>query len=429
MSLDAAALRADFPIFANWDGRRPLVYLDNAATTQKPVAVLDAERAYYEHSNANVHRSVHTLGERATELYESARERVARFLGAGAGAEVVFVRNATEGLNLVAEAYAGTRLGPGDEVVVSVLNHHSNLVPWQQVAARTGATLRVLPVTPGLELDMDAAARTIGPRTRIVALTHKSNVTGTIIDAIALGRLAHGHGAVLVLDAAQSVPHLPVDVGALECDFLACSAHKMCGPMGVGVLWGRRALLDEMPPFMTGGEMVREVTREGASWNDLPWKFEAGTPNVAGAVGMARAVDYVTAVGLDRIAAHERALSVAARDQLDAFDDIERFCPAGGPNGIVSFRLGDIHPHDVATVLDQHGVAVRAGHHCAQPLHAALGVPATIRASFYLYNDDQDVARLVDALHEARRFFRHRPRTERPAPPPASARTGGRGWH
>jgi len=415
MSLDASALRSDFPIFSSWDGAWPLAYLDNAATTHKPVAVLEAERAYYEFSNANVHRSVHTLGERATELYEAARERVAGFLGATDPAEVVFVRNATEGLNLVAQAHGGSRLGPGDEIVVSVLNHHSNLVPWQRLVACTGATLRVLPITPGLALDMDAAARTIGPRTRIVALTHKSNVTGTVIDATAIAYLAHRHGAAVVLDAAQSVPHLPVDVGALECDFLAFSAHKMCGPMGIGVLWGRRALLEEMPPYMTGGEMVREVTLEGTTWNDVPWKFEAGTPNVAGAVGLARAVDYVASVGLDQVAAHERALSVAARGGLDAFGDVETFCPADGPNGIVSFRLTDIHPHDVATVLDQDGVAVRAGHHCAQPLHAALGVRASVRASFYLYNDHDDVARLFEALHEARRFFRrgHPPRFDR----------------
>jgi cysteine desulfurase/selenocysteine lyase len=428
MALDASALRADFPIFSSWDGARPLVYLDNAATTHKPMAVLEAERAYYECSNANVHRSVHTLGERATELYETARERVAGFLGATDPAEVVFVRNTTEGLNLVAQAYGGSRLGPGDEVVVSLLNHHSNLVPWQQLIACTGATLRVLPVTPGLTLDMDAAARTIGPHTRIVALTHKSNVTGTVVDAAAIAQLAHRHGAAVVLDAAQSVPHFPVDVAALECDFLAFSAHKMCGPMGIGVLWARRALLEEMPPYMTGGEMVREVTVEGATWNDVPWKFEAGTPNVAGAVGLAHAIDYVATVGLDRIAAHERALSEAARNSLDAFDDVETFCPAGGPNGIVSFRLADIHPHDVATVLDQCGVAVRAGHHCAQPLHAALGVRATVRASFYLYNDHDDVARLLDALHEARRFFRRGHDSERPAMP-ASARGGGRVWH
>jgi cysteine desulfurase/selenocysteine lyase len=428
MSLDAAARKADFPIFRTWEGARPLVYLDNAATTHKPAVVLDAERAYYERSNANVHRSVHTLGERATELYESARERVARFLGAADASEVVFVRNTTEALNLVAESYAGSRLGPGDEVVVAVLNHHSNLVPWEQAVARTGATLRVLPLTDGLELDLEVAARTIGPRTRIVALTHKSNVTSTIVDARAIARLAHGHAAAVVLDAAQSVPHLPVDVGALECDFLAFSAHKMCGPMGIGVLWGRRALLEEMPPYMTGGEMVREVTLAGATWNDVPWKFEAGTPNVAGAVGLARAIDYLAEIGLDRIAAHERALSLTARDRLAAFDDVETFCPAAGPNGIVSFRLGDIHPHDVATVLDQHGVAVRAGHHCAQPLHAALGVRASLRASFYLYNDDEDVARLIDALHEARRFFRRGQVSERPAVP-ASARTGERGWH
>jgi cysteine desulfurase/selenocysteine lyase len=415
MSLDTRALKADFPIFRSWNGARSLVYLDNAASTQKPAAVLDAERDYYERSNANVHRSVHTLGERATELYESARERVARFIGAASTEEVVFLRNATEALNLVADSFGRLRLTPGDEIVVSVLNHHSNLVPWQQAAARTGAVLRVAPLTTGLDLDVAAAVSLIGPRTRIVALTHKSNVLGTIIDVAPVVRAAHQHGAAVVLDAAQSVPHLPVNVAELDCDFLAFSSHKMCGPMGVGVLWGRRPLLDAMPPYMTGGEMVREVTLQGATWNDLPWKFEAGTPDVGGVVGLGAAVEYLDAIGLQDIAAHERRLSIAARDRLTALDGVQTLCPASGPNGIVSFRLVDVHPHDVATVLDQEGVAVRAGHHCAQPLHAVLGVPATIRASFYLYNDEQDVDRLVEAIGVARRFFHH-------GAPPARAR-------
>jgi len=423
MSLDTRAVKADFPIFRTWDRARSLVYLDSAASTQKPLAVLDAVRDYYERSNANVHRSVHTLGERATELYEASRERVARFIGARSAEEIVFLRNATEGLNLVADSFGRWRLGPGDEIVVSILNHHSNLVPWQQAAARTGATLRVVPITAGLELDMDALADTIGPRTRIVALTHKSNVLGTIIDVGPIVRAAHRHGAVVVLDAAQSVPHLPVDVAALDCDFLAFSAHKMCGPMGVGVLWARRELLEAMPPYMTGGEMVREVTLQGATWNDVPWKFEAGTPNVGGAVGLAAAIDYLEAIGLEAIAAHERALSAEARERLETFDDVDTFCPASGPNGIVSFRMSDVHPHDVATVLDQEGVAVRAGHHCAQPLHAALGIPATIRASFYLYNDREDVDRLVAGIDAVREFFR---RSRGDAAPP---RSGHHRWH
>ena len=415
MSLDSRIVRADFPIFRTWQGARPLVYLDNAATTQKPAVVLDAQREYYERSNANVHRSVHTLGERATELYESARERVARFIGASSADEVVFVRNATEGLNLVAESFGRLRLAPGDEIVVSVLNHHSNLVPWQQAAARTGATLRVVPLTAGLELDVKAALGMIGPRTRIVALTHKSNVLGTIADVAPAVRAAHAHGAAVVLDAAQSVPHLPVNVAELDCDFLAFSAHKMCGPMGIGVLWGRRALLEAMPPYMTGGEMVREVTLEGAAWNELPWKFEAGTPDVGGAVGLAAAVEYLGGIGLGTIAAHERALSILARERLEALEDVQTFCPDSGPNGIVSFRVADVHPHDVATVLDQEGVAVRAGHHCAQPLHAVLGVPATIRASFYLYNGVEDVDRLIAGIEATRKFFGRRGRSDVPA--------------
>jgi cysteine desulfurase / selenocysteine lyase len=407
MALIAKSIKRDFPIFDRSSDGKPLVYLDSAATSQKPRAMIEALVKYYERSNANVHRSVHALAEEATELYESARERVARFIGAADPAEIVFVRNATEALNLVAEAFARPRLGPGDEIVVAVLNHHSNLVPWQQVVARTGAKLRAIPLTSGLQIDMEAAASIVGPRTRVLAITQKSNVLGTIVDVAALAQIAHRYEAAVVIDAAQSVPHMLVDVGRLDADFVALSGHKMLGPMGIGVLWGRRALLEEMPPFLTGGEMVSEVQLESASWNSLPFKFEAGTPNVGGAIGLAAAVDYLDAIGMEAISAHERALSAATWEHLERMEGVQCFQPEGGSNGIVSFRLTNVHPHDVATVLDSEGVAVRAGHHCAQPLHRALGAPATVRASYYLYNDMEDVDRLVSALQRALKFFSH----------------------
>jgi cysteine desulfurase/selenocysteine lyase len=405
--LIAKSIKRDFPIFDRSSDGKPLVYLDSAATSQKPRAMIEALVKYYERSNANVHRSVHSLAEEATELYESARERIARFIGAADPTEIVFVRNATEALNLTAEAFARPRLGPGDEIVVAVLNHHSNLVPWQQVVARTGAKLRAIPLTSGLQLDMEAAASIIGLRTRVLAITQKSNVLGTIVDVAALAQMAHRYGAAVVVDAAQSVPHMPIDVRRLDADFVAFSGHKMLGPMGIGVLWGRRALLEEMPPFLTGGEMVSEVQLESASWNSLPFKFEAGTPNVGGAIGLAAAVDYLGAIGMEAISAHERALSAATWEYLESMEGIQCFQPEGGSNGIVSFRLTNVHPHDVATVLDSEGVAVRAGHHCAQPLHRALGAPATVRASYYLYNEMEDVDRLVSALQRALKFFSH----------------------
>ncbi len=408
MALFAKTIKEDFPIFRHWRGKMALVYLDSAATSQKPRVVIDALSRYYERSNANVHRSVYALAEESTELYESAREKIAGFIGATDPAEIVFVRNATEALNLVAESFARPRLKPGDEIVVAVLNHHSNLVPWQQVAARTGARLRAIPLTPGLQLDMQAASSMIGPRTRVVAITHKSNVLGTIANVAELARLARAHGAAIVVDAAQSVPHMAVDVRRLDCDFLAFSGHKMLGPMGIGVLWGRRALLEEMPPFLTGGEMVSEVRLESASWNEVPLKFEAGTPDVGGAVALAAAVDYLGAVGMESIAAHEKALSAAALERLKKLEGLECFEPEGGSNGLASFCVTNVHPHDVATILDSECVAVRAGHHCAQPLHKVLGTPATVRASFYLYNDMEDVDRLVSAVRRAQKFFADR---------------------
>jgi len=405
MALDTKSIRRNFPIFERWGGRGTLTYLDNAATSQKPRVVIDTLSDYYERSNSNVHRSVHTLAERATELYESARERVARFIGYADPSEIIFVRNTTEALNLVAQSFARPKLKPGDEIVVTVLNHHSNLVPWQQVAAQTGAELRAIPITAELQIDMDRAASMIGGRTKVLAITHKSNVLGSIVDLVSLTRMARAVGAAVVVDAAQSVPSMPVDVSALDCDFLAFSGHKMLGPMGIGVLYARRALLEEMTPFLTGGEMVREVWLERATWDDPPLKFEAGTPNVSGAAGLAAAIDYLNAIGMEEIAAHERALSEATWERLTEIEGIECFEPRDGSNGIVSFNLVGIHPHDVATALDSEGVAVRAGHHCAQPLHRALGVPATVRASYYIYNDAEDVDRLIAALRRAREFF------------------------
>ena len=402
------SLRTDFPILDQKIGRNSLVYLDNAATSQKPRVVVESLANFYSFVNSNVHRSVHTLAERATDLYERARERAAEFIGASDASEIIFVRNTTEAINLVASSYARQRLAPGDRIVVGVINHHSNLIPWQQVAAQTGAKLRAIPLARGLRLDMRAAASMIGPGTKIVAITHKSNVTGAIVDVAALARMARKVGAAIVIDAAQSVPHLPVNVSELDCDFLAFSGHKMVGPMGIGVLYGRRELLEQMPPFMTGGEMVREVDLENATWNDVPFKFEAGTPDVAGAVALATAIDYLSAVGMQSIADHEEALAAAAWDRLEEIDGIQCIKPADGSNGIVSFCMTDVHPHDVATVLDSEGVAVRAGHHCAQPLHKVLGVPATVRASFYLYNDYDDVERLVSALRAVRQFFHKR---------------------
>lgn len=401
-------LRPDFPILAQKIGLNSLVYLDNAATSQKPRVVIESLANFYSIANSNVHRSVHGLAERATELYERARESVADFIGASDESEIIFVRNTTEALNLVASSFARPRLAAGDEIVVAILNHHSNLVPWQQVASQTGAKLRAIPLARGLRLDMRAAASTIGPATKIVAITHKSNVTGSIVDVAALARMARRVGAAVVVDAAQSVPHLPVDVRELDCDFLAFSGHKMLGPMGIGVLYGRREFLEQMPPFMTGGEMVREVELESATWNGVPLKFEAGTPNVAGAVALATAIDYLSTIGMQSIADHEKALAETALRKLEEIEGIQCVEPADGSNGIVSFTIPDVHPHDVATILDSEGVAVRAGNHCAQPLHKAIGVPATVRASFYLYNDHDDVERLASALRAARRFFNRR---------------------
>jgi cysteine desulfurase/selenocysteine lyase len=403
--LDAHRLRADFPVFDELVNGRSVAFLDSAASSQKPRLVLDAMRDFYEHSYANVHRGVYRLAERATAGYEGARTKVARFLNAPSEREVVFTRSATEALNLVAYAWGLDNLGPGDLVVVSDLEHHSNFVPWQYIARRTGAGFRVIPIDEHGELVLDALDGVAqGGTVKVVATNYVSNTLGTINPISQLARWAHEREAIMVVDGAQAAPHRRVDVQALECDFFALSAHKMCGPSGVGALWGRRELLEEMSPFNLGGEMIRSVSVERTTWNELPYKFEAGTPAIAEAVGLGAAVDYLSAIGAEAIETHERELVEYALGLLDDLPWIETYGPPPERReGIVSFNVQGVHPHDVAQVLDWEGVAVRAGHHCTQPLMSKLGVVATVRASFYLYSLEEEVDRLVAGLHKAKK--------------------------
>ncbi|SDW14114.1 cysteine desulfurase / selenocysteine lyase [Saccharopolyspora shandongensis] len=415
--LDVAAIRADFPILGRTirDGQR-LVYLDSGATSQRPRQVLDAERSFLEHSNAAVHRGAHQLAEEATDAYEGARERIARFVGVDAD-EVVFTKNATEGVNLVAYAMSNAatsgaeaerfRLGPGDEVVVTEMEHHANLVPWQQLCERTGATLRWFGVTDEGRLDLSDVDGVITERTKLVAFTHQSNVLGTVNPTEQIVSRAHQVGALVVLDACQSVPHKPVDFKALGVDFAVFSGHKMLGPSGVGVLYGRRELLAAMPPFISGGSMIELVHMERSTFAAPPQRFEAGVPMTSQAVGLGAAVDYLTAIGMDRIAEHEHQLTEVALRELSAIDGVRIIGPTNTEHrgGTVSFVIDGVHPHDAGQVLDDKGVEVRVGHHCAWPLHRRMGIPATVRASFYLYNELDEVKALVDAVREAQRFF------------------------
>jgi cysteine desulfurase / selenocysteine lyase len=407
VKLDARALRADFPILDQEINGKPLAYLDSAVTAQKPRQVLDAMTTFYETSYANVHRGVYALAERATEGFEGARERVARFVNAPSSRELIFTRNATEGLNLVAYAWGLSNLGPGDLVIVSELEHHSNFVPWQYIAKRTGAGFRMIPLAENGELDVDVLDTIAAEgRVKVVATNLVSNALGTIHPVERLAAWAHEHEAIMVVDAAQAAPHLALDVQALGCDFLAFSAHKMCGPSGVGALWGRRELLEEMEPFNLGGHMIRRVQFEETTWGDLPHKFEAGTSPIAEAVGFGAAVDYLNAIGLDAIAQHEHELLVYALERLQDVPGIVLYGPAPDRRaGIVSFNMDGIHPHDVAQVLDWEGVAIRAGHHCCQPLMQRLGVAATNRASFYLYTLPEEIDRLADGLLRVRKVF------------------------
>jgi cysteine desulfurase/selenocysteine lyase len=415
--LDVAAVRADFPVLARKvRNDEPLIYLDSGATSQKPVQVLDAERSFYELHNAAAHRGTHLLGEEATEIYEGARGKVAAFLGAGPG-EVVFTKNATEAINLVAYAMSNAstggarsgrfQVGPGDEILITEMEHHANLVPWQQLCERTGATLRWLSVTSEGRLDLDHLDTMITGRTKIVAVTHQSNVTGTIPPVAEIARAAHEKGALVLADAAQSVPHQPVDVAALGVDFLAFSAHKMLGPFGLGVLFGRAGLLEEMPPFLTGGSMIEVVRMEGSTFLPPPQRFEPGVPPVAEVAGLAAAVDYLSALGMGNVAAHEESLTAHALDALREMNGVRILGPdtTKDRGGAVAFEVEGVHPHDVGQVLDELGIAVRTGHHCAWPLHRALGVQASTRATFYVYNTHDEVDALADGIRYAQRFF------------------------
>lgn len=391
--------RPDFPILSRVVNGHPLVYLDSAASSQKPAAVIEAVQRYYETSHANVHRSIHTLGEEATELYEGARDAVRGFIGARGREEIVFTRGTTESINLVAQA-VGRTLGPGDEILVTELEHHSNLVPWQMVCRDRGTVLRAVPVLPDGYLDLDAYARLLSPRTRVVAVAHVSNVLGTINPVARMVEQAHRVGALVLLDGAQAVPHLPVDVAALGADFYAFSGHKMLGPTGIGVLHGRREVLERLEPAWGGGEMIKEVWIDRAQWNDLPWRFEPGTPPIAGAVGLHAAVEYLSKLGMAQVSAHEQALTALTMEALGRIPGVSLYGPANPEmkGAVVAFNVEGIHPHDGAAALDLHGIAVRAGHHCAQPLMKRLGIVGTLRASFSVYSTALDVQRLADGV-------------------------------
>ena len=403
------AIRDDFPILQQEVNGHPLVYLDSAATSQKPRQVLEAVNRYYHQDNSNVHRGVHTLGSRATEAYELAREKVANFIGARTPEQIVFTRGTTESLNMVAYGYARVRLKAGDEIVLSPSEHHSNLVPWQQVARATGATLTYLPLQADGTLSLEDVRETVSERTKLVALAHVSNVLATIHPIAEIAAIVHEVGAIFVVDGAQSVPHMPVDVEQLDCDFLAFSGHKMCGPTGVGVLYGKRQLLNEMEPTYFGGEMIDVVELQQSTWKDTPWKFEGGTPIIAGAIGLGAAVDYLRNIGMEAIHNHDSMLADYAMERLRSMAGIEFYGPALGKprGGLVTFNLEGVHPHDVSTVLDAEGIAIRAGHHCAQPLMRMLNVGSTARASFYFYNTEADIDALLHGLQSAKEFFQH----------------------
>ncbi len=402
--IDTASIRRDFPMFRA--RRRPFVYLDSAASSQTPAAVLKAQDGFYRRYRANVHRGMYAASEEATARFEAARGRVAGMINASPD-ELVFTRGTTESLNLLAQVWSKS-LKPGDEVVLSVMEHHSNLVPWQQLAKERGFKLKFIGLTPELGLDMAEAAKLITPAVRIVSVAHISNVLGTVNPVKELAAMAHARGAAMIVDAAQSAGHRPIDVRELDCDFLAFSAHKMLGPTGIGALYGKRALLEKLPPYLYGGDMIKEVSLEDSVWNDLPWKFEAGTPNIAGAVGFGAAVDYIEALGLDRIHRHERELTAYALERLATVRGLVLHGPppARDRGGVVSFTLGDIHPHDMSSILGGQGVCVRGGHHCAMPLIRSLGLNGTTRASFGVYNDRRDIDALVRAVQAAAKIFK-----------------------
>lgn len=406
--LDIAKIRSDFPILDRRVYGKPLVYLDNAATSQKPRQVIDALVRYYEESNANIHRAIHCLGEESTAAYEETRASVASFINAASEECIVFTRNATEAINLVAYTWGKTNIRSGDEIVLTLLDHHSNFVPWQRLAQEQGATVRYIGITDDGTLDLENLESLINDRTRLVAVTQISNSLGTINPVKELAKAAHEQDALVLVDGAQSAPHLPIDVQDLDCDFFALSSHKMLGPTGVGALYGRRELLEAMVPFMGGGEMIRTVTTEGATWNHSPWKFEAGTPNIADVIAFSAAIDYLLQIGMDNVRTHEMDLTEYALLQLQQMDGLTIYGTPEAENrgGVISFNFPDVHPHDVGTIMDRQGVAIRAGHHCNMPLMKRLGVSGTVRASFYIYNTPEEVDLLLEALNEVRPFFK-----------------------
>ena len=404
--LDVEKVRKDFPILAQEIRGKPLVYLDSAATSQKPRAVIDAVARYYLQDNANVHRGVHLLSERATKEYEDAREKVRQFINAARVEEIVFVRGTTEAINLVAQTHGRVRVRAGDEVLITEMEHHSDIVPWQLLCQEKGAVLRVAPIDDHGQLVLEELERMLGPRTRLLALAHVSNTLGTVNPVRRIVEIAHRKGVPVLLDGAQAAPHFPIDVRALDCDFYAFSGHKLFGPTGIGVLYGKSELLEEMPPWQGGGDMISSVTFEKTTWNKLPHKFEAGTPDIAGAIGLGAAIDYVSALGFAAVAAHEHDLLSYATEALRDLPGLRLIGTAKEKASVLSFVLGDVHPHDVGTILDQEGIAIRTGHHCTQPLMHRLGVPATARASLAFYNRREDVDALVAGLHKVQEIFR-----------------------
>lgn len=400
-------IRKHFPILDQTVNEHPLVYLDSAATSQTPVQVIDAISNYYLHNNSNVHRGVHTLGNRATDDYEGAREKVRKFINAEHLEEIIFTRGTTASLNLVASSYGRDFVKEGDEIVITYMEHHSNIIPWQQVAKETGATLKYIDLEEDGTISLEAVKEAVTDKTKVVAMTYASNVLGTINPIKEITEIAHAHGAVMVVDAAQAAPHLPIDVQALNCDFLAFSGHKMAGPTGIGVLYGKKALLEEMEPVEFGGEMINFVHLYDSTWAELPAKFEGGTPIIAGAVGLGAAIDYLEEIGLENIARHEQELVEYALQEMQKIEGLEVYGPLDATKraGLVTFNVEGVHPHDLATVLDMNGIAIRAGHHCAQPLMKWLDVSATARASFYLYNTKDEIDKLVDGLRMAKEYF------------------------
>ncbi|MBK7250475.1 MAG: cysteine desulfurase [Gammaproteobacteria bacterium] len=404
-AFDVERVRRDFPVLDQQVHGRPLVYLDSAASSQRPRPVLDAMAHYETHDHANVHRGVHLLSQRATEAFEGARERVRRFLNAASTREIVFVRGTTEAINLVAQAWGRPRLAPGDEILITWLEHHANIVPWQLLAGQTGAVVKVAPIDDRGELDLDALERLIGPKTRLIAVAHVSNALGTVLPIGRIAALARAHGVPLLVDGAQGVPHGRIDVRALGIDFYAFSGHKVYGPTGIGVLYGREALLADMPPWQGGGDMIRTVSFAGSTWNELPWKFEAGTPNIVGAIGLGAALDYLERLGVEAVAAHEQQLLALATRAVSAVPGVRLIGTAAHKAAVLSFVMEGTHPHDIGTIVDMEGVAIRTGHHCAMPVMERFGVPATARASFACYNHPHDIERLVAALHKVREVF------------------------